>query len=426
MNRRSFLKASGAAFSALPFLAATFQSKPYRIILVGCGWWGMNILRTAVAHGNCIVTAMCDVDETMLMEASREIEGLTGRALHRYKDFREAISKEKADIVIIATPDHWHAIPAIEAIKSGAHVYLEKPIGHTINEGQAILKSARHYQRMVQVGTHRRLSAHNISAMNFLKEGKTGKISEVKTFVNNRQDPGTLNPDSNPPPSLDWDFWVGPSAMQPYNSRIHPRGFRQYLNFGNGTIADWGIHWFDQVLWWAEEEYPRNIYSTGSRHIKQDGADAPDTQLAVYEFEKFTLTWEHKLCAANQNENTQIGCYFYGTEGTLHLGWLDGWTFYPSKKGSSNIHEQAVLNKPDHQNIRELWADFIKAIETNTLPACDIKNGHLATNLSLLAMISYKLGRSIAWDGEKESIADDNEANALLSKEYRGSWNLTG
>ena len=217
-------------------------------------------------------------------------------------------------------------------------------------------------------------------------------------------------------------MWLGPAPLRDYNPRIHPKGFRQYLDFANGTMADWGIHWFDQVLWWTEEKYPKNIYSYGNRYIKQDGSDAPDTQLAIFQFESFTLEWEHKLCAGNLNEAHNVGCYFYGTEGTLHLGWLDGWTFYPKGKNKNTIKAEPVLHDPDHQNIKECWADFIRAIEQNKLPVCDIEAGHLASNISLLGMISYKLGRSIAWDGENETIPNDPEANKLLSRSYRGGW----
>ena len=210
--------------------------------------------------------------------------------------------------------------------------------------------------------------------------------------------------------------------MRAYNKQIHPRGFRQYLNFANGTMADWGIHWFDQVLWWSEEKYPKKVFSSGARFVRNDRSDAPDTQMAIYEFEQFTLTWEHKLCAPNAYTDHDVGCFFYGSEGTLHLGWRDGWTFYPKNKKSPIIHEKPVLHEPDDQNIRELWADLIQSIETGKRPVCDIQIGHRSTNISLLGMLSYKLGRSVQWDGEKELCVDDAEANKLLTREYRGEW----
>lgn len=425
MNRRTFLNEStkaGVAISALPLLPALSFAPQYKVALIGCGWWGNNILTEAMAYGNIKKISLCDADQRALKTTAERVEQLTGKKPRSYVDYRELLIREKPDIAIIGSPDHWHALQAIAAIKSGAHVYLEKPIAHTINEGKAIFKAARLYERIVQVGTHRRVSPHNISAMQFLKDGKAGQISAVKAFVNYGGGPGQMTPDEEIPEGLDWDLWCGPAPYRPYNKRIHPKGFRQFLDYANGQIGDWGIHWFDQVLWWTEEKYPKSVYSTGGRFVKQDNTDAPDTQVAVYEFESFTLHWEHKLAAKNAHESANVGCYFYGTEGTLHIGWRDGWTFYPSNTNKSVLHEDPKLNEPDHQNIKELWKDFITAIEEKKKPACDIEHGYLATNISLLGMLSMKLGRSIQWDGEQGIIPNDDAANALLSRTYRGDW----
>jgi len=427
MNRRKFIRqtaAASTAFSAYPLLPglARHPMKTYTIALIGSGWWGMNILREAIASKVGKVVALCDVDQRHLNDSITEVKKLTGDTPKGYKDYRELISTEKPEIVIVGTPDHWHALPTIMAIENGAHVYVEKPIGHTINEGKAMLKAARDYDRVVQVGTHRRVSPHNISAMEFLKSGKMGEIGMVKCFVNYDGGAGEKVANEEPPKELDWDMWCGPAPYRPYNSKIHPKGFRQFLDYANGTIADWGIHWFDQVLWWTEERYPRTVYSTGARFIRDDNSDAPSTQLATFEFESFTCTWESKLCIQNHNEDHNVGCYFYGKEGTLHLGWLDGWTFYPRNKDNEIIHVEPSLHEPDAQNIKELWADFMKAIENKSRPTCDIEKGHIATNMSLLAVISYKLGRSVEWDGDKELIINDEGANQLLSRAYRNPW----
>ena len=382
----------------------------------------MNILREAIAFGNCKVVGLCDVDRNHLEAAKLEVEKLNGDRAKTFKDYREIIQKTKPDIAIIGTPDHWHALPAIEAIRSGAHVYLEKPIGHTIGEGQAILKAARDHDRMVQVGTHRQISPHNISGMKFLKEGGAGKISQVKAFINYNQKPGSIVPDEEAPDHLDWDLYVGPAQYQSYNPKIHPKGFRHFLNFANGMIGDWGIHWFDQVLWWTDEKFPTSVYSTGGRHVKTDNSDAPDTQMAIFNFESFDMIWEHRLCAPSPQDKHNVGCYFHGTKGTFHMGWLDGWTFYPADKKKEIINQKHSLNLPDHQNIKELWADFISSIESKNLPVCDIDKGHRATNMSLLAMISMKTDRSINWDGDKEMILNDTEAQGMLRREYRGDW----
>lgn len=416
MNRRTFL-----ATAAAP-LAFAQTSRKYRTALVGTGWWGMNILRTAMAAGESKVVALCDVDRNQLDPAAAEVARLSGDTPKAYSDYREMLHSEKPDICIVATPDHWHALATIAAVRSGAHVYVEKPISHTLMEGRAMVSAARASGRVVQVGLHRRVSPHNKSAMEFLKSGKAGKIGMVRAFVHYPGGAGTRTPDSEPPAGLDWNFWCGPAPLRPYNKTIHPKGFRAYLDYANGQLGDWGVHWMDQILWWTEEKYPRRVFSNAARHIRTDQTDAPDTQVASFEFESFTAVWEHRQYAGNEAEKTNIGCYFYGTEGTLHLGWLDGWTFYPASRNKQVLHEEPQLHKPDQQNIPELWADFLDAIKTNRRPVNDIESGHRSTSMSLLGMLSAKLGRSIAWDGAKETVIGDTAANKLLRREYRGPW----
>lgn len=425
VTRRDFIKASVAsslAFAVPNILAVNKARISYRTALIGSGWWGMKIARFAVKSGQCKFVALCDVDSNKLDPAVEEIEQLTGCKPNKYKDYRELLAVEKPQIVIIATPDHWHSLPAIAAMEAGADVYLEKPIGHTVYEGTAMVKTARDTGRVVQVGLHRRLSPHHISAMKFLKDGKAGKIGMVRSFAHSRSGVGKPTPDSEAPDGLDWDMWCGPAPLRPYNKTMHPRGFRMFLDYANGQLGDWGVHWMDQVLWWTEEKYPKTIYSTGGRHIKKDNTDAPDTQVVTYEFESFTATWEHRFYAGNVSEKHPLGCYFYGTEGIFHLGWRDGWTFYPAARGGKIIHEDSQLHDPGGHNVPESWADFMEAVKTRRRPVCDIETAHRSTNMSLLGMLSYKLGRSVKWDGQKEVIIGDAEANKLLSREYRKPW----
>lgn len=353
MNRRTFLSTTAA-----PLLGAQGVKK-YRTALVGTGWWGMNILRAAMAAGESKVIALCDVDRNQLDPAAAEVARLSGGAPKKYGDYREMLRAEKPEICIVATPDHWHALATIAAVRAGAHY-----------PGGA----------------------------------------------------GARTLDTPPPAGLDWDFWCGPAPWKPYNKAIHPKGFRAYLDYANGTLGDWGVHWMDQILWWTEEKYPRRVFSTAARHIKTDQTDAPDTQVASFEFESFTAVWEHRQYAGNEAEKTNIGCYFYGTEGTFHLGWLDGWTFYPSNRNQRVLHEDPKLHKPDLHNIPELWADFLDAIKTGRRPVNDIESGHRSTAMSLLGMVSAKLGRSVEWDGAKEVVVGDPAANKLLRRDYRAPW----
>ncbi|MEJ1239430.1 Gfo/Idh/MocA family oxidoreductase [Chryseolinea sp. T2] len=425
MQRREFIKTSAAAsvaFAAGPIIHVAGQQKTYRTALIGAGWWGNNILRCAMQAKQSKIVALCDVDQNFLNSTAETVKKMTGDNPKLYRDYRELLSKEKPEIVIVATPDHWHPLIAIAAMEAGAHVYVEKPICHTINEGKAMVKAARNTKRIVQVGTHRRVSPHNMSGMEFLKSGKAGKIGSVRAFVHYPGGPGTLTPDTEAPSTLDWNMWCGPAPLRPFNTTIHPKGFRSYLDYANGTLGDWGIHWMDQILWWTEEKHPRKVYSVANRFIRKDNTDAPDTQNVIFEFESFTATWEHRQYAGNTAERTNIGCYFYGTEGTFHMGWLDGWTFYPADDKKAPIHQDPKLDEPDQQNIAALWANFLNSIETNKLPICDIEIGQRSTNMSLLGMLSAKLGRSVEWDGSKGMIVKDDEANKLLSRAYRGEW----
>jgi predicted dehydrogenase len=426
--------AAGLLTTAAPYVHAAPKDKRYRTALIGSGWWGMNLLREAMAAGNLKVVALCDVDQDNLDTSAEEVNDLNGDQPKKFKDFRELLKSEPLDIAIIATPDHWHALNAIAALEAGAHLLLEKPTGHTVLESRAIVTAAKAADRVVQVGLHRRVGPHHVSGMKFLKAGHVGKIGMVRTFVHGGGGQELPSPNSQPPDSLDWDLYCGPAPLRPFNRKIHPGGFRNFLDFANGTLGDWGVHWLDQMMLWTDEKYPRKIYSTGGRPIrgeavlneKEQTTDAPDSQVAVYEFESFTATWEHRRFAGNNAEKTAIGCYFYGTNGTFHMGWRDGWTFYPTNSKDKIIHEDAQLQEPDGHNIKLLWADFLDSIENRRRPVADAESSHLSTNLTLLGMLSYKLGRSIEWDGANEKIVGDAEANRLLSRPYRSPWKYPG
>jgi len=440
MNRRSFLHSTAAAsaLAAWPFSVRAQDkagTRKFRTALIGCGWWGNNILREAMASGSCEVVALCDVDSRQFEATLNNVASGTGDTPKLYKDYRELLAESKVEIAIVATPDHWHALPMIAAVKAGAHVFVEKPIGHTVMEGRAMVNAARATGRVVQVGTHRRISPHNLSGREFIRSGQVGEIGMVRCFVHGGGGAEQPLPTVEVPKELDWDFWCGPAPLRPFNGSgnrgIHPRGFRNYLDYANGTLGDWGIHWLDQVLWVTGERYPKRIFSSGGRAIagapvltaNEQTSDAPDHQLATYEFETFNVQWEHRRFGGNNTDKGEnVGCYFYGTKGIFHMGWRSGWTFYPSDSRTPPVTEAAHLNQPDGQNIQELWADFLHAIRTGGKPVCDIGEVHLASNMALLGMVSMKLGRSIAWDGAAERVPGDDAANRLLRRDYRNGW----
>ncbi len=433
MNRRRFLHRTAlasAAFAA-PYIRAAEPARKYRTALIGSGWWGKNILKEAMASGRCQVVALADVDANILEISGEQVNDLSGDTPKLYRDYRELLAKEKPDIVIIATPDHWHALITIDALKAGAHVYVEKPTGHTVNESRAMLAAARASERVVQVGLHRRIGPHHVSGMKFLKSGAVGEVGMVRLFAHSAGGgPEKPTPNEPAPDGMDWNMWCGPAPLRPFSKKLHPGGWRNTLDFANGTLGDWGVHWLDQVLWWSGELYPKRVFCAGGRPVlgapvltdKEQTSDAPDHQVATYEFEKFTCVWEHRRFGGNDTEKHKIGAYFYGTNGVLHIGWRDGWTFYPSTKGGKMEHEDSQLQEPDGHNIKLLWEDFLAAIDQRRAPVAGIELAHRASVLPLLGMISWRTGRSLAWDAGAEQIIGDAEASKLLSRPYRAPW----
>ncbi|HZZ41447.1 MAG TPA: Gfo/Idh/MocA family oxidoreductase [Tepidisphaeraceae bacterium] len=433
INRRTFLKSSALALAAAPAILRADSpdaSDQYTTALIGSGWWGATILTEVLALGRGKIIALCDPDPAQI-DKCVAINSLGNLPLKRYTDYRELLDKEKPQIVINATPDHWHAQITIDSLRAGAHVYLEKPISHTILEGVAMVAAAAQANRVVQVDTHRRISPHNISAREFLRSGKAGKIGAIRAFVNYGGGPEKPTPNSAPPSNMDWDLYCGPAPLRPFNHKIHPKGFRNFLDYANGEIGDWGVHWFDQVLWIMDRQAPTTVFSSGGRPVRgpaiNDGqsqtTDAPDHQAATFVFDGFTCTWEHREFGGNNAEKGEnLGVYFFGTEGTFHLGWQSGWTFYPADSRKQTLHQDAQLHTPAAHNIRELYADFLDAIDKKRPPVCTIESGHRATTCALLAMLSLKLGRSIQWDAKSQTIPNDPEAQSLLKRNYRGPW----
>jgi predicted dehydrogenase len=434
LSRRRFLHSAavaGTVLTAAPFiLRGADPAKKYRTALIGCGWWGKNILKEAIASGRVQVVGLCDVDRNVRDVAAEQVNDLNSDSPKTYNDYRELLEKEKPEIVLIATPDHWHALQTIAAVKAGAHVFVEKPTGHTVNESKAMLRAARDSGKVVQVGLHRRIGPHHVNAMKFLKSGAVGDVGMVRIFAHGGGGKERPSNNATPPDSMDWDLWCGPAPLRPFNQNLHPGGWRNFLDYANGQLGDWGVHWLDQVLWWSGEKYPKRVFCAGGRPIagapvlndQQQTGDTPDHQVATYDFETFTCVWEHRRFAENRAEKHGIGTYYYGTKGTLHVGWGDGWTFYPSDSKGQIVHEESQLQQPDGHNLQLLWADFIAGIETGKKSVANIEIGHRSSVLPLLGMISWRTGRSLQWDGDREQILGDPEATQLMSRPYRGSW----
>lgn len=439
MNRRQFLVSAATAAGA--YAAPFADQKPKRVGLIGCGWYGKADLFRLIQVAPVEVVSLCDVDKQMLanaadMVASRQLSKKRPRV---YSDYREMLKEKDLDIVEVATPDHWHALQMIAAVKSGADVYCQKPISVDVAEGQAMLAAARKYKRVVQVGTQRRSTPHLIEARdNILKPGKLGKIGLVEIYCYYHMRATANPPDTAAPSNLDYEMWTGPAPMRPYNSLVHPRGWRAFMEYGNGIVGDMCIHMLDMVRWMMDLGWPVSVSSIGGILVdKKSKANISDTQTATFDFNDLKVVWQHRSWgqAPDPDPNYGWGATFYGDQGTLKAG-VYGYDYTPTAKGAQPVHRDVTyeleqypedktekdLEKHVAPAIRHHMLDLLAAIDSRGKPVADIEQGYMSTASCIMANLSMKLGRSLKWDAQAQKVVGDDEANRLLHRPYRNSW----
>jgi predicted dehydrogenase len=441
MDRRDFLQASAAtlALSTTTGLAAAFaDSKPQRVGLIGTGWYGKCDLFRLLQVAPVEVVSLCDVDRKMLAEAAEMVAGRqqSKKKPRTYGDYREMLKEKDLDIVLIATPDHWHALPMIAAVEAGADVYVQKPISVDVVEGQAMVAAARKHKRVVQVGTQRRSTPHLMEARDsIIKEDKLGKIGLVEVYCYYHMRTQENPPDMAPPEYLDYEMWTGPAPMRPYNALVHPRRWRAFMEYGNGIMGDMCIHMLDMVRWMLGLGWPKRICSSGGILVdKKSKANIADTQTATFDFGDLPVVWQHRTYGHSDDPQYPWGATIYGDKGTLKLS-VNSFDFISFPEGKK-IHRDVVmeldkypvdatekdLEKHVAPAIRVHMLDFLKAIRTRGKPVADIEEGHISTASCILANLSMQLGRSLAWDAAKQQVAGDDEANKLLRRPYRKPW----
>jgi predicted dehydrogenase len=431
MDRRHFLSTTTASLAA-----ALAEEKPKRVGVIGCGWYGKCDLFRLIQVSPVEVVSLCDVDKKMLAEAAELVSGrqASKKTPRTYSDYREMLKEKDLDIVLVATPDHWHSLAMIAAIKAGADVYVQKPISVDIVEGQAMLAAARKYKRVVQVGMQRRSTPHLIEAReNIVAAGKLGKIAYVDVCCYTRPRRGNP-PDTAPPENLDYEMWTGPAPMRPYNSLVHPGQWRAFMEYGNGTVGDMCIHMYDMVRWMMGLGWPKRVSSSGGILIDVGGkANIADTQTAAFDFGDVKVVWTHRHWGQAPDPKYTWAATFYGDKGTLKAG-LMGYDFTPDK--GEPIHRDVTyeleqypedkteprLEKHVAPAIRKHMRDFLANIASRGKPVSDIEQGYISTSSCILANLAMKTGRTLAWDAEKQRIAGDEEANRLLQRPYRQPW----
>jgi predicted dehydrogenase len=441
MRRREFLRKSAAAFAASRFraYAGAIADMRKRVGLIGAGWYGKTDLFRLIQVAPVDVVSLCDVDRRMLADAAEQVASrqLSRKRPRTYTDFREMLGERDLDIAIIVTPDHWHALPMIEAVKSGADVWVQKPVSVDVVEAQAMLAAARKYKRVVQVGLQRRSTPHLIRARDrIIREGRLGTIGLVEIYCYYHMRARSNPPDAPPPDYLDYEMWTGPAPMRPYNSLVHPRGWRAFMEYGNGIVGDMCVHMLDMVRWMLDLGMPTRVSSSGGILVdKASKANITDTQTATFDFGSLQVDWTHRTYGDPPEPKYPWGATFYGDKGTLKAS-VTSYDFVPSAKDQAPIHEDVAyeldrfpedrtekdLERHVAPAIRAHMTDFLDCIASRGTPVADIEQGCVSTIACILANLSMRLGRSIEWDHSRGVAIGDAEANQLLRRPYRTPW----
>jgi len=442
MNRRDFLQASsaGLALSATGFHVAAADPKPKRVGLIGCGWYGKCDLFRLIQVAPVEVVSLCDVDKHMLAKAADLVSQRQApkKKPRTFGDYRELLKDKDLDIVLVGTPDHWHALPMIAAVEAGADVYVQKPISVDVVEGQAMVAAARKHKRVVQVGTQRRSTPHLAEARErIIKDGKLGKIAHVEVCCYYHMRANGNPPVTMPPDFLDYEIWSGPAPLRPYDGIPHKRWWRTFMEYGNGIMGDMCVHMLDMVRWMLDLGWPKRISSTGGILVQKEGkSNTADTQSASFDFGDLQVVWQHRTWGSPPDPDYPWAAFIYGDKGTLKAS-VNDYDFIPFGKKEPALSGKAVFDPeakyPEDKTEEDMelhvatanrahQRDFLKAIETRGKPVADIEQGHISSSSCILANLSMQLGRSLTWDATKHQVVGDEEANKLLRRPYRKPW----
>ncbi len=437
MKRRTFLYetsklAGGLALANMvpshTILGKTSRIAPsdkIRIGAIGIKGMGNADMKSLMKNPQVEIVALCDVDQRVLDERNAEIEKATGKKVTTYGDFRKLLEVKDIDAVVIGTPDHWHALPMIYACQAGKDVYVEKPVGRTIEECNAMLKAARQYNRVVQVGQWQRSDQHWQDAIDFVWSGKLGKIRVVKSWAYQ----GWMKtippkPNTSPPPGVDYDMWLGPAPKRPFNENRFHFNFRWYWDYAGGLMTDWGVHIIDMALYGMKAQGPKSVMASGGQFVGSENAmETPDTLQAIYEFDDYTMIWEHANGIDGGPYGRNHGVAFIGNNGTLVVD-RSGWEVIPEKDNGKPRMEGVTLTKGLGGGLDHHTQNFLDCMKSRAKPNCDIA---IAQNTALnasLGNIAFRVNRKIFWDAPKQQIINDKEANKLTKANYQNGWKL--
>ncbi|MDR2811379.1 MAG: Gfo/Idh/MocA family oxidoreductase [Tannerellaceae bacterium] len=437
MNRRNFLQKtalSAATIGITPLLGEnsnslygqTAPSEKIKVALIGCRSQGYSNLNAFLNYPEVECIALCDVDDEWLNKRAADVEKKTGKKTPLlYKDWRQVIDNKDVDAVIIGTPDHWHCLPMVRAVEAGKDVYVEKPLSNTIEECDLMLKAARKYNRIVQVGQWQRSDPHWQEAAAYLRNGNIGRIRTVKVWAYQDAKPTLpVKPDSNPPAGVDYEMWLGPAPKRPFNEYRFHYNFRFFWDYAGGLMSDWGVHLLDYALEGMGADLPAHTYGSGGKFAyPHDAMETPDTLMATYVYKDFNIIWDH-ACGINHGLfDKKEGLAFYGENGTMLLTRA-GWEVFPVVANNTPRMEAVPFKKGEGKGLYNHVGNFLQCIRSRELPNADIAIGARVAKMSHLANISCRIQREVQWDNAQNQIVGDKDAIALSKAHYRAPWEL--
>ena len=444
LNRRDFLKngtaglaVTGASFLFPMELLAAMRKKvgpndTINIGLIGCKGMGFSDLTSILKMGDTNVIALCDVDETVLQSRTLDLEKAGIKKPTWYTDYRLLLENKDIDVVVIGTPDHWHCLQLIDALQAGKDVYCEKPIANSIQEANIMLNYVESSDRMVQIGQWQRSQPHFVDAINYVHSGKLGEIRLAKAWAyQGWMKPVPIIADTAVPKGVDYDMWLGPAAKRAFNPNRFHFNFRWFWDYAGGLMTDWGVHLIDYALYGMKAGTPKSVMALGGKFAYPDDAsETPDTLQTVYEYDGFSILWEHATGIDGGNYGRNHGIAFIGNNGTLVLD-RQGWEIIPEKefqgweKEGIPKMDAVSFDRGDKSGLdlhTKNFMDAVKSRDASTLNA-PIKVGYDAALVSHMGNVAFKTGNRIYWD-EATGLFKSEKANELIKADYQNGWKL--
>ncbi len=440
ISRRDFTRAAGMA-TALSYSKILGANDRVRMGYIGVGNRGDQVHDAFLEHGDNETVALCDLRDDYMDFATKKSRANP----RRYKDYRKLLEDKGVDAVVIATPDHWHALMFIDACNAGKDCYVEKPLSLTVSEGRRMVQVAEQTKRVVQVGLNRRSAAFLKEAAEFVRSGGIGKVTVATGFHLRNEGPNGIGnfPDERPPTEWEWDQWLGPAPKVPYNrNRMYYR-FRWFYDYSGGQVTNFGVHYVDMMRWCLGKDAPRAVTALGGKYAIKDNREIPDTVEVLWEYEGPTLMifsqYNANAAPGNQKNSEMI---LRGTKGTMYLD-LNNWEVVPEVVTEDYVTARTPVNRSLEKSYGRIQKpameprtargssnpapharNFLDCVKSRAKCNCDIETGHLSTASTLIGNVALRTRSFLEWDARAERFTNNEAANRFLQYKYRAPYKL--